>query len=290
MSFLFRSTGILPVSLLLILFIGESPGRAQVCCGGDGTQSPPPGPGVLRVCVDPNNLPFSNLRGEGFENKIAELVAKELGMKLEYRFMSQRLGFFRETLKAGECELVMGAPSELEKALTSKAYYRSSYVFVSRENRHLEIKLFDDPALKTLKIGLQLAPGATPPAEALGKRGIVDNIVGFPVSAAASATVPSSAMIIKAVVDGEIDMAIVWGPAAGYFAKQQSTPLKITPVEDQSVAVAFDISMAVKRGNKELRDKLNAVIVKDQKQIEKILDDYGIPRVAPAPVVSKGAP
>src|SRR5437773_589022 len=131
MSLLFRNTGILPVSLLLVLFIGQKPARAQLCCG-DATQSAP-GPGVLRVCVDPNNMPFSNLRGEGFENKIAELVAKEVGMKLEYRFMSQRLGFFRETLKAGECELVMGAPSDFEKALTTKSYYRSSYVFVSRE-------------------------------------------------------------------------------------------------------------------------------------------------------------
>src|SRR2546421_3870922 len=266
-------------SAILILLLVSGISRAQVCCGGDGTPAAPAGPGLLRVCVDPNNMPFSNLRGEGFENKIAELVTKELGMKLEYRFMSQRLGFFRETLKAGECELVMGAPSDFEKALTTKAYYRSAYVFVSREDRHLEIKSFDDPGLKSLKIGLQLVPGAAPPEEALGKRGIVDNIVGFPVSAAATATVPSSAIIIRAVADGEVDVAIVWGPAAGYFAKQQRTPLKIIPVEDQSVSMAFDISMAVKRGNKELRDKLNAVIAKKQKEIDKILDDYGIVRV-----------
>lgn len=268
-------------AIVVLLFLTAA-ARAQVCCGGDDG-SGPPGAGVLRVCADPNNLPFSNARGEGFENKIAELVAQELGMKLEYRFMSQRLGFFRETLKAGECQLVMGAPSEFEKALTTKTYYRSSYVFVSRQDRKLEIKCFDDPALKTLKIGLQLAPGPTPPAEALGKRGIIDNIVGYPVSDPAEG-------IIKAVAAGEIDVAIVWGPPAGYFAKRQSTPLKITPVEDQSMTVAFDISMAVKRGNKELRDKLNAVIARKQKEIDKILNDYGIVRVAPAPVVIKGAP
>src|SRR5213078_2424458 len=211
------STGILPVVLLMVV----NSARAQLCCGGDDS-SAPAGPGVLRVCAEPNNMPFSNAKGEGFENKIAELVAKELGMKLEYRFMSQRLGFFRETLKAGECQLVMGAPSDFEKALTTRAYYRSSYVFVTREDRHLEIKSFDDPALKTLKIGLQLAPGATPPAEALGRRGIVDNIVGIPVS-------ESSEQIIEGVVNGTIDVAIIWGPPAGYFAKKQSTPLKITP-------------------------------------------------------------
>src|SRR4051812_11882098 len=166
---------------ILILFLLTGVARAQLCCGGDEAAGPP-GPGVLRVCADPNNLPFSNARGEGFENKIAELMAKELGMKLEYRFMSQRLGFFRETLKAGGGQLVMGAPTEFEKALTSRPYYRSSYVFVTRADRKLEMKSFDDPELKTLKIGLQLAPGPTPPAEALGKRGIVDNIVGFPVS------------------------------------------------------------------------------------------------------------
>jgi mxaJ protein len=273
--------------LSLMLIAGSA--RAEDCCGGD-MPSGLPGPGVLRVCADPNNMPFSNAKGEGFENKIAEMIAKELGMKLEYRFMSQRLGFFRETLKAGECQLVMGAPTEFEKAQTTRAYYRSSYVFVSRQDRHLKIKSFDDPSLKTLKIGLQLVPGATPPAEALGKRGIIDNIVGFPVSAAPSATEPSSASIIKAVVDGQIDVAIVWGPPAGYFARQQSTPLKITPVEDESVTAAFDISMAVKRGNKELRDKLDAAIARNQKQIDNILDDYGIVRIAPAPAVIKGAP
>jgi mxaJ protein len=267
---------------ILILFLLTGVAHAQLCCGGDDS-SGPPGPGVLRVCADQNNMPFSNAKGEGFENKIAELIAKELGMKLEYRFMSQRLGFFRETLKAGECQLVMGAPSDFEKAMTSQPYYRSSYVFVSREDRKLEIKSFDDPALKTLKIGLQLAPGATPPAEALGRRGIVDNIVGFPVSEPAG-------RIIEALVDGTIDVAIIWGPPAGYFAKKQSTPLRIAPVEDQSVTVAFDISMAVKRGNKELRDKLNAAIARNQKQIDKILEDYGIVRVGAAPAVTKGAP
>src|SRR3954469_22076743 len=276
MSFLFRSI------FAVVLLVAVYPARAQLCCGGEDT-SGPPGPGVLRVCADPNNMPFSNARGEGFENKIAELIAKDLGMKLEYRFMSQRLGFFRETLKAGECQLVMGAPTEFEKAMTSKPYYRSSYVFVTREDRKLSIKSFDDPSLKTLKIGLQLAPGPTPPAEALGRRGIIDNIVGFPVSESAS-------RIIDALVDGTLDVAIIWGPPAGYFAKKQGTPLKITPVEDQSITVAFDMSMAVKRGNKELRDKLNASIAKNQKQIDRILDDYGIVRAAPAPVATKGAP
>src|SRR4051812_36501300 len=267
---------------ILILFLLTGVARAQLCCGGDEAAGPP-GPGVLRVCADPNNLPFSNMKGEGFENKIAELMAKELGMKLEYRFMSQRLGFFRETLKAGECQLVMGAPTEFEKAQTTKAYYRSSYVFISREDRKISIASFDDPILKTLKIGLQLAPGATPPAEALGKRGIIDNIVGFPVSEPAG-------QIVEAVVNGTIDVAIIWGPPAGYFAKKQSTPLKITPVEDESVTVAFDISMAVKRGNKELREKIDAAIAKNQKEIDRILDDYGIVRVGAAPIAKKGAP
>ena len=266
--------------IVALLFLTAA-ARAQLCCGGD--DAAPPGPGVLRVCADPNNLPFSNMKGEGFENKIAELMAKELGMKLEYRFMSQRLGFFRETLKAGECQLVMGAPTEFEKAQTTKAYYRSAYVFVSREDRKLSITSFDDPALRTLKIGLQLVPGATPPAEALGKRGIVDNIVGFPVA-------ESCAPVLEALVNGQIDVAIIWGPPAGYFAKKQSTPLKIAPVEDSSVTVAFDISMAVKRGNKELREKIDAAIAKHQKEIDKILNDYGIVRVGAAPVAKKDAP
>src|SRR5690349_16835567 len=112
--------------------------------------------GVLRVCADPNNLPLSNQRGEGFENKLAELLAQDLGERVEYTWWAQRRGFFRNTLKAGMCDLVIGVPAGFEMASTTRPYYRSTYVFVSRKDRHLNIASLDDPALRKLKIGVQM--------------------------------------------------------------------------------------------------------------------------------------
>src|SRR3954469_168427 len=140
--------------------------------------SPPPRR-VLRISADPNNLPFTNERREGFENKIAELLAREMGAELHYAWRAQRRGFFRESLKGGECDLVLGVPAGFERALTTAPYYRSSYVFVSRKDRHLDVRTFDDPALRTLKIGVQLVgdDGVNPPpAHALAARGIIDNV------------------------------------------------------------------------------------------------------------------
>jgi ABC-type amino acid transport substrate-binding protein len=128
--------------------------------------------GVLRVCADPNNLPFSNERGEGFENKLAEMLAADLGAELRYTWWAQRRGFFRNTLRAGSCDVVLGVPAGFELALTTSPYYRSTYAFVSRKDRHLGVRSFDDEALRRLKVGVQLVgdDGAnTPPAHALAR-------------------------------------------------------------------------------------------------------------------------
>ena len=240
---------------------------------------------VLRIAADPNNLPFSNEKLEGFENKIAELVARELNAQIEYQWHAQRRGFFRETLKEGDSDLVLGVPTGFERALTTKAYYRSSYAFVYRKDSGIAVKSFDDPQLRTLRVGIQLIgdDGAnTPPAHALAARNIVTNIAGFTVYGDYAQANPA-AQIVDAVIERKIDVAAVWGPLAGYFAKRQGNELEVVPVrgdpQSPSLPMSFNISMGVRRSNKELRDKLNDVIERRQPDIERILEEYGIPQV-----------
>jgi mxaJ protein len=249
-------------------------------------------PLVLKIAADPNNLPFTNDKLEGFENKIAQLIADDLGATVEYTWWAQRRGFFRETLKHGDAEIVMGVPTEFEKGtIPTTPYYRSSYVFVTRKDRNLSIHSFDDPALRKVKIGVPLVGGASnaPPTEALARRGIVDNVIGFSVYSDYTKPNPP-ARIIEAVANGDIDIAIVWGPLAGYFAKRQAVELEVVPVSPQfeppATPMAFDISIGVKRSNKALRDQINAVLARHKADIEKILDEYNVPRV-PAPTVPK---
>jgi len=240
--------------------------------------------GVLRVCADPNNLPFSNNRGEGFENIIAEMVASDLGWRLEYTWWAQRRGFFRNTLKAGNCDVVMGVPSGFEMALTTIPYYRSSYVFLYRQGQ-LRIDSLDDPQLRALKLGVQMIGddfSNTPPAHALSRRNIIQNVKGYTVYGDYAEQNPP-ARIVDAVARKEIDVAIVWGPLAGYFARQQRVPLKlefVSPQIDQPfLPFVYDISMGVRRDDQGLKDQLEKVIQKHRGDIDSLLNQYGVPRV-----------
>jgi mxaJ protein len=235
---------------------------------------------TLRVCADPNNLPFSNERREGFENRIAELVAQELGATVEYVWWAQRRGFFRNTLKAKKCDVVMGVPLNLEMVLPTRSYYRSAYAFVSRADH--KVRSFDDPALRKLRVGVQLVgdDGAnTPPVTALARRGIVDNVVGYSVVADYSRPNPP-AEIVEAVRRGDIDVAIAWGPMAGYFAGRGEPKLEISVVPvvaEPGAPFVFDIAMGVRHQDKALRDELNAIIAKRQKDIDAVLAEYHVP-------------
>src|SRR5215210_2972220 len=173
----------------------------------------------LRVCADPNNLPFSNQRGEGLENRLAELIARELKTSVSYVWWAQRRGFIRNTLAAGRCDVVMGVPSDLPSVLTTRPYYRSRYVFVRRADRNIVVRSFDDPLLRRLRIGVQVVgDGAnTPPMDAFAKRGMAKNLVGYTVFGDYSKANPP-ARIVEAVSRGDVDIAVVWGPLAGFFA------------------------------------------------------------------------
>jgi mxaJ protein len=239
---------------------------------------------VLRVAADPNNLPFSNQRLEGFENKIAELVARELHARLEYEWRAQRRGFFRETLKQGDVDLVLGVPAHFDMCLTTAPYYRSSYVFVSRKDRHLDIRSFDDPQLRKLNVGVQLVGNDgrdTPPAHALAERGIIQNVRGFTLYGDYSQPNPP-ARIIDAVANGDVDLAIVWGPLAGYFASRSKVPLELVPAASQTegnLRFAFDVSLGVKRKNEQLKEELDRILSEHRDEIDRILAEYHVPRI-----------
>jgi mxaJ protein len=248
----------------------------------------------LRVCSDPNNLPFSNQQQQGFENRIAELVAHDLNSRLTYTWWAQHRGYVRNSLNANQCDLLIGVPASFERTINTVPYYRSTYVFVTRRDRHLNIRSFDDPALKRLTIGVQMIGDDftnTPPAHALTQRHMIQNVRGYSVYGDYRRPNPP-ARIIDAVANGDIDVAVAWGPLAGYFAQKEPVPLDITPVSPQIdlpfLPFVFDISMGVRRGDTALRERLNTVITRRKADIDRILEQYGVPRVdatqeSPAP-------
>ena len=236
---------------------------------------------VLRVCADPNNLPFSNRAEEGFENRIATLLATDQHATLQYTWRPQRRGFVRSTLNAGTCDVVVGVPAGFELVDTTQPYYRSTYVFLSRRDRDLDVSSFDDARLRRLRVGVQMIGddmSNSPPAHALSRRGIFGNVIGYSVFGNYADPAPLSA-IVEAVQRGDVDLAVVWGPTAGYFARQRPA-LALRPVvaaAEPALPFAFDIALGVKRGNHTLRDELDGFLVRRRKEIDGILTAYGVP-------------
>src|ERR1700748_3571400 len=237
---------------------------------------------VLRVCADPNNLPFSDQAGRGFENEIVELIAKDLGSTVNYTWWAQRRGYVNHTLKADVGDVWSGVASGAEMMTSTRPHYRSSYVFVTRADRGLHIATFDDPQLRTLIICVQMVVSDamnTPPAHALARRGIVQNVRGYMLHGDYRHPHPASA-IIDAVENGDVDVAVAWGPMAGYFAAQASTPLTIEPVEpwrDGTVPMGFYISMGVRRGDNALLKRLDESLERNHAAISAILAAYHVP-------------
>jgi quinoprotein dehydrogenase-associated probable ABC transporter substrate-binding protein len=247
------------------------------------SSTPAPVLTALRVCADPNTLPFSNERGEGFENKLAALLAADLHRPVQYTWWAERRGFLRQTLNAGMCDVVMGLPARTDAALTTRPYYQSAYVFVTRADRHLRLQSLDDAALRTLRIGVPLVGddgGSAPPAENLSLRGIVRNIRGYSVYGDYTHENPP-AELVRAVADRHIDVALAWGPLAGYFAGRGSVPLTvrvIRPTARDVAPLAFDISMGVRRSDAALRARLNAFLERERTAVDALLAAYHVPR------------
>lgn len=245
---------------------------------------------VLRVCQDPNNLPFSNREQRGLENRIAALFAAKLGWKLEHTWYPQRMGFIRNTLRAKvpdtdqyKCDLVTGVATGFDLGLTTKPYYQSTYVMAYVKGRGLDsvqtpedlLKL--DPAkLRTLKIG---AFAKTPTVDWLLKNGLINQMVSYQHQTGDPEQYPGQ-IIDRDLVNGTLNVAMAWGPIVGYFAKQSAaTPIAVVPFRPDATGLRYDfsIAMAVRHGDKALRDQINGLIENSRPEIQALLDEYGVP-------------
>lgn len=272
-------------SLRFLALVGL--GGALAAAPAAAQRPSPPQPGLLRVCNDPDNMPFSNQKGEGFENKIAQLIASEWKSRLEYVWYPVRRGYFR-ILNGMYCDLIIQAPGGLDMAGTTDPYYRSGYVFVTRADGKLaDIQSLADPRLKKARIGVTLLPSdeQLPPTMALSHYGVIGNLRGYQ-GMYNDENRPED--VINAVAKDEVDVAIVWGPLAGFFAKQSPVPLRLHPLGERDsladVPFRYDIAMAVRRRDRELRDSLQKVLREKAPEIQAILKEYNIPLF---PVVAK---
>ena len=243
------------------------------------------GPAELRVCADPNNLPYSNERGEGFENRLADMLARELGARVRYTWWAPRRGFIRNTLAARACDVVLGLPEGFERARLTRPYYASTYVFAWRRADGPAVRSLDDPALRRVRVGVHLIGthyDSTPPAHALARRGIVDNVRGYPIHGDSAAPDPA-ARILGALAAGEIDVAVTWGPLAGYFAPRQAIPIDLAPVtpalDPPGLRFVFAMAAGVRKDDVALAERLDAALAARRTDIEALLDAYGVPRV-----------
>jgi len=241
---------------------------------------------TLTACADPNNLPFSNKAGQGFENKLAQLIAANLHAKLTYIWWAQRRGYVRNTLNEAKCDFWPGIASNVEMVATSRPYYRSTYMFVTRKAANLAGLTLDDRRLKSLKIGVQMVgndASNTPPAHALAGRGIIANVRGYMLYGNYAEPNPP-AEIVRAVERGDVDVALVWGPLAGYFAPQSKVPLRLEPVTpwfaDNQWPMQFDVSVGVQKDNQKLLKDIDGILARRHAAIARLLAAYRVPMVS----------
>lgn len=260
--------------MALLLLLPDAPAAAQEAAA----QASPP---ALRVCAEPDNLPYSRTDRSGFENRIAQLLAEDLRLPLRYEWLPDRRGFVRKTIGANACDVIIGVPVGDERVLTTRPYYRSSYVFVQRAAKARALESFDDTRLPALRIGVQLVGddlAATPPGHALARHGAVRNVVGFTLFGNG----PPAERMVAAVARGELDAAVVWGPQAGYFAARAAPSLALTaaaPPADLELPFAFSIAMGVRKGDRAMKAQLDDFLLRRADEIGRILDDYAVPRL-----------
>jgi quinoprotein dehydrogenase-associated probable ABC transporter substrate-binding protein len=235
---------------------------------------------ILRVCADPNNLPFSNRAEQGLENKLAQLIAHDLSSHLKYVWFSERKNFIKNSLNASLCDAVLGVPVDIEGALLTRPYYRSTYVVVTRADRKLKIDSLYDPCLRDLRIGIHMVgDDYSPPGHLLAAQGLSGQIGGYSLYGAYGETNPP-ARLIDAVAKNEVDLAIVWGPFAGYFAKKASIRLAIRPVSPsrfQMIPFTYSIAVAVRKGDAALQSAIQQVLDNDCQRIRALVEEYAFP-------------
>ncbi|MBT3041101.1 MAG: substrate-binding domain-containing protein [Candidatus Thiodiazotropha endolucinida] len=229
----------------------------------------------LTVCGDPNHMPFSNKKLEGFENRIAKLIADDLNRTLRYHWWPQTIGFVRNTLRIRLCDLVMGVTSVNELLQNTNPYYRSVYTLVYRKDSGLTLRTLDAAKLTNLKIGVV---AGTPPATLLSKYGLLEQVRPYQRTVDTRLFSPAT-RAVEDVADGNIDVAVIWGPIAGYAASRQETPLSVIPLPAKvdSVPLAFNVSMGIRHRESNWKHQLNLELEKLSADIEKILLEYNIP-------------
>ncbi len=242
------------------------------------SQSAAAEPEELRICSDPGNLPFSNRELQGFENKIADLIASAMGMRAAHYWWPAQRGLVRSFLNTGRCDVLIGVPTGYDRVTFTKPYYRTAYVIAYDNTRDVSITSLDDEALKALKIGVHVN---TPPHGALARRGIMgDQVKAYPLffdSQYSADNYPGR--VVEDLLAKKIDVAIIWGPIAGYFVKKHAAPLAMIPLEGREARIpfTFKISMGVRKRENELKAKLEAALQQKQPEIQQVLEDYGVP-------------
>jgi quinoprotein dehydrogenase-associated probable ABC transporter substrate-binding protein len=268
-----RTTGLIATALLGLL---AAVLPAQPAPAAEGHRSDLVNRLSLRVCADPANMPFSNDKGEGFENKIAEIVAAELKVPLEYVWFPQAMGFIRQTLFAKRCDVVMGYAQGDELVLNTNAYYRSVYTLVYRKGAGLDgVDQLADPRLKDKRIGLI---AGTPPTELLLRLGHMARAKPYPLMVDRRYESPAERMVAD-IRSGEVDAGVLWGPIAGYFAANDAEPLAVVPLlkETTGPRLAYRITFGVRQGEDDWKRELNALIARLQGKLDAVLLQYGVP-------------
>ena len=233
-------------------------------------------PKTLRVCADPNNLPFSNEKEEGFENRLAELIARKLGKSLSYTYFPMTVGFVRNTLGAHKCDVIMGYAQGDELVQNTNAYYRTAYTLIYKPKHGLDgLVTLADPRLKDKRIGII---AGTPPATSMVRYGLMAKARPYQLLIDTRFT-SSAAQMIADLKAGEIDVGALWGPMAGYYAKVSKEPLTVVPLlnEQKSTRMVFRITMGVRASDQEWKRKLNRLIRENQTEINALLLDFGVP-------------